>query len=431
MSNSSSTDNDQLGSLGSYDLGESTNDLNGSPGPIPSPIAEEHLGDVSLGEIEDGMESVVSATARRHALRRQIQDAQENLEQLRLRADEEDFFDEGDAAQLAAFRQSLISAKRARETDGASPAQPLALIDVPRNANPPVPVVQTALFNMQKAVVLHKLIDAPLAEKFRDQARRPAFRTAWEEVILPEALEMIKIRLVNMHEEVGMTLAEAEAWSPANQTLLATAELICDLFGRPTRTETTVEINDFIYDFNFGFVLGDRIYEEQSAANFKRLLTDHYGAISEITDDEQDRICRLLYKKFPKHSQIDAYLTERTKEYLKSKNKKKDSILPCIQRMSLAIQEMRRLVHTAAQWVGTKKGQYEFFSGSTRTGQSTESSTCRYISDSTARGCPRDRPGSKLPIRTFTRDHSRKHPPQESARLAVVLGIIGTRASTS
>ena len=32
--------------------------------------------------------------------------------------------------------------------------------------------------------------------------------------------------------------------------------------------------------------------------------------------------------------------------------------------------------------------QYEFFSGSTRTWQSTESSTCRYISDSTARGCP-------------------------------------------
>jgi hypothetical protein len=227
MSNSSSTDNDQLGSLGSFDLGESTNDLNKSPGPIPSPIDEEHL----------------------------------------------------------------------------------ALIDVPRNANPPLPVVQTALFNMQKGVELHRLLDAPLAEKFRDQARRPAFRTAWEEVILPEALEMIKIRSVNMHEEVGMTLAEAVAWSPANQTLLATAELICDLLSRPTRTETTVEINDFIYDFNFGFVLGDRIYEEQSAANFKRLLTDHYGTISEITDDEQDRICRLLYKKFPKHSQIDTHLT--------------------------------------------------------------------------------------------------------------------------
>lgn len=315
MSDSNSIDksNDQLGSLESYDLGESAIDLNELPVVIPSPVPEEQLGDISVGEL-DSMESVVSATARRQALRRQIQDAQQNLEQLRLREEEEDFFDDSDAAQLAAFRQSLISAKRARETDGVSPVQPLALVDVSRHANPPVPVVQTALFNMQTAVVLERMIDAPLAEKFRDQARRPAFRTAWEELILPDALEMIKLRLVNMHQEVGMTLAEAEAWSPANQPLLATAELICDLFGRPTRTETTVEINDFIYDFNFGFVLGDRTYEEQSAANFKKLLTDHYGAISEITDDEQDRICRLLYKKFPKHSQIDAHLTEKTKE---------------------------------------------------------------------------------------------------------------------
>jgi hypothetical protein len=97
MSDSSSIDNDrrELGSLGSYDLGESAIDLNASPGAIPSPIGEGHLGDVSVGEIEDSMESVVSATARRQALRRQIQDAQENLGELRLRADEEDSFDEG------------------------------------------------------------------------------------------------------------------------------------------------------------------------------------------------------------------------------------------------------------------------------------------------------------------------------------------------
>jgi hypothetical protein len=104
--------------------------------------------DISVGEFKDSMESVDNTTTRRQALRRQIQDAQENLEQLRLRADEEDFFDEGDATQLAAFRQRLISAKRARASDTSSPVQPLALIDVPRNANPPLPVVQTALFNM-------------------------------------------------------------------------------------------------------------------------------------------------------------------------------------------------------------------------------------------------------------------------------------------
>ena len=142
--------------------------MNELPVVIPSPIPEEQLGDISVGELDDSMESVVSATARRQALRRQIQEAQENLEQLRLREEDENFFDEGDAAQMAAFRQSLISAKRARETDGVSPVQPLALVDVSRHANPPVPVVQTALFNMQTAVVLERMIDTPLAEKFRE-----------------------------------------------------------------------------------------------------------------------------------------------------------------------------------------------------------------------------------------------------------------------
>ena len=74
-----------------------------------------------------------------------------------------------------------------------------------------------------------------------------------DEVILPEALDLIKLRLINMQVELGLTREAADTWTPEGQTLLAVAETICDLFGRPTRTETTVEINDFIYDFNFGF----------------------------------------------------------------------------------------------------------------------------------------------------------------------------------
>ena len=66
MSDSNSIDksNDQLGSLESYDLGESAIDLNELPVVIPSPIPEEQLGDISVGELDDSMESVVSATAR-------------------------------------------------------------------------------------------------------------------------------------------------------------------------------------------------------------------------------------------------------------------------------------------------------------------------------------------------------------------------------
>jgi hypothetical protein len=76
--------------------------------------------------------------------------------------------------------------------------------------------------------------------------------------------------LNNVHVELGLTREAAEAWTPEGQTLLAVAEMICDLFGRPTRTETTVEITEFIYDFNFGFKLEDRSVEETSPSNWHR-----------------------------------------------------------------------------------------------------------------------------------------------------------------
>ena len=66
MSDSSSIDNDQgesLGSLGSYGLGESAIDLNVSPSAGPSNAGDDNLGDISVWEIEDSMESSVSATA--------------------------------------------------------------------------------------------------------------------------------------------------------------------------------------------------------------------------------------------------------------------------------------------------------------------------------------------------------------------------------
>ena len=236
--------------------------------------------------------------------------------------------------------------------------------------------------------MLKKNIDTPLAEKFRDQAKIPAFRTAWKEVILPEALDLIKLRLTNMHVEMSMTLEEATNWSPANQSLLVTAELICDLFGRPTRTETTVEINDFIMYFNFGFSLKDRKFEEQSATNFKKLLVDHYGCINDIDHDVQFNICKLLYKKFPKHSEISDHFTEKTKEKPLHRAGKKDLVLPCLQRMMLVIQHMRRMVNMAIKWTGKEGADYQFFSGSTKAGQNVGSNANHHVSDSTLRGCP-------------------------------------------
>ena len=79
---------------------------------------------------------------------------------------------------------------------------------------------------------LLEYIDVVLAERFRDQARKPTFMATWDEVILPEALDLIKLRLINMHVELGLTRDAADTWMPEGQTLLAVAETICDLFSK-------------------------------------------------------------------------------------------------------------------------------------------------------------------------------------------------------
>jgi hypothetical protein len=73
--------------------------------------------------------------------------------------------------------------------------------------------------------------------------------------------------------------------------------------------------NDFLCDFNFGFKLGDRAYEETSIQNYTKLVKDHYGTINLIDGVTQDRIYKFLYKKFPKHAELSDYLkTEAAKE---------------------------------------------------------------------------------------------------------------------
>ena len=61
----------------------------------------------------------------------------------------------------------------------------------------------------------------------------------------------------------------------ADQSLIDTAQLIADLFARPNKTESTVEVTLQIKQFNWGFSYKDRVVEETTVTNFKRLLKNH------------------------------------------------------------------------------------------------------------------------------------------------------------
>jgi hypothetical protein len=298
-----------LGSMGSNESGDSGVDLGRPHDEARSPI--ENL-DPNIERLVESAGSVEAINTRpqQGAIDRQrnLVEATEHLERCRFLAGSDEIITPEEAADLEDYRLGLLAARQARLTNG-TPVPIAAPVPIP----PPMEQRRpTAMYNMREAVVLEKYIDVVLAERFREQARKPTFMATWDEVILPEALDLIKLRLINMHVELGLTREAADSWTPEGQTLLALAETICDLFGRPTRTETTVEINDFIYDFNFGFKLGDRSYEETSIQNFKKLLKDHYGPINEIDVTTQDRICKLLYKKFPKHTELSDYLKIET-----------------------------------------------------------------------------------------------------------------------
>ena len=161
-----------------------------------------------------------------------------------------------------------------------------------------------AVFNAKELLVLTDIVTASLADRFKDQSLRPGFSCDWSELILPEAVQRIQLRLQGQHNQVSMTYAESLAWHPKNQSLIVTSQLISDLFARPNKTESTVEVTVQIKQFNWGFSYKNRIVEETTVTNFKRLLKNHYGTIDKIPAKQQNVIAKLLYKKLQKNSEL-------------------------------------------------------------------------------------------------------------------------------
>jgi hypothetical protein len=116
-----------------------------------------------------------------------------------------------------------------------------------------------AVFNAKELLVLTDIVTASLADRFKDQSLRPGFNCSWSELILPEAVQRIQLRLQGQHNQVSMTYAESLAWHPKYQSLIVTAQLISDLFARPNKTESTVEVAVQIKQFKWGFSYKNRV----------------------------------------------------------------------------------------------------------------------------------------------------------------------------
>lgn len=233
-----------------------------------------------------------------------------------------------------------------------------------------------AVFNAKELLVLVDIVTASLADRFKDQSLRPGFNCDWSELILPEAVQRIQLRLQGQYSQVSMTYAESLTWHPRNQSLIETAQLIADLFARPNKTESTVEVTVQIKQFNWGFSYKNRVVEETTVTNFKRLLKNHYGQIEKISSKEQNGIAKLLYKKLQKNSELqNMFYVETQKALLVSSE---DSVEACILRMSKCINDVRNLIEAAKRY-----GSIEdvWYSGSTISGANVKCSLDTVITD--------------------------------------------------
>ena len=94
---------------------------------------------------------------------------------------------------------------------------------------------------------------------------------------MDDTLELIKLRVAKSYMQMKISKSEAKSWDPEQVSAKDMATLIYQLYADQQRTETTVQIEIAINQFNFGFDLADKQVEEISHQNIVKLITDHYG----------------------------------------------------------------------------------------------------------------------------------------------------------
>jgi hypothetical protein len=152
----------------------------------------------------------------------------------------------------------------------------------------------------------------------------------------------------------------AYKWDPHALDHPQMAALVYKLFGKMTTTDTPVQINNAIGNFNFGWKLNDREIEEESYANLCKLITDHYGPIETVAADTQLRIAQMIYKKLPAHSEMSKLYSDKTK--LDTADNGSDNITRALDRYLSVIQTVRNLTEKALAF---RIPNDEFYSGPT------------------------------------------------------------------
>ena len=233
-----------------------------------------------------------------------------------------------------------------------------------------------ALLDYGRLVTLSGTITYEMATRFFNQSKQADFKLGWQSVIMADSLALIRLRVATSYAQMKITKQDARAWDPSLLNAKEMGNLVYQLYGSQQRTETSVQIENAINQFNFGFDLDNKQTEETSHQNVCKLITDHYGPLDLIPSDIQDQIAKLLYRKVPNNSELNRTFKDQTKLDIILTNGK-DTIENCLNRYIDAIQQTRAIHILAA---AHKIENNRFFSGATIERQSTTSSKDTTIS---------------------------------------------------
>ena len=159
------------------------------------------------------------------------------------------------------------------------------------------------------AVILVDLINEELATKFYVQSQQPNFNLMISQVILPDALTMIRIRLLNSAFKSLVPRDEVLTWPKEDMTMREVAEVIMHIYSSKLKNNKAIEQQ--IREVPFGYSINDETIEELHIMNILKTVKNHFMGI-ELDSLTDTSLAKELFKKLPKNTGMARLYTALT-----------------------------------------------------------------------------------------------------------------------
>jgi hypothetical protein len=165
----------------------------------------------------------------------------------------------------------------------------------------------------------------------------------WEDLIVPEARTEITMKLCNVQFQVFCPKEDDREQWPKNSgpSLIEIAYIIYKMYSPPAINNKSLEQQ--LREKPFAYDTTNEMMGSLTSADFKKSSTDsNIGGIG-MTDEQNDALAKIIYKKNPTNCQFEIEFKTRTKTYLEKHNTKFDNVQATIFRIRNLLAEFREL----------------------------------------------------------------------------------------